>query len=84
MATVEKTIHVRYFAQLKDESGRGEETVRTSAATPRALWEELHSRYGFRLPPNMFRIAINAEVRAWDTPLREDDTVVFLPPVAGG
>lgn len=79
-----KTIHVRYFAQLKEASGRAEETVTTSAATARALYEELRARYRFRLLPDAFRVAINTEFRDWDAPLSKGDTVVFLPPVAGG
>jgi molybdopterin converting factor small subunit len=32
----------------------------------------------------MLKVAINAEFGDWAQPLAEGDTVVFIPPVAGG
>jgi molybdopterin converting factor small subunit len=29
-------------------------------------------------------VAINAEFRDWQSPLKDGDSVVFIPPVAGG
>ena len=37
-----------------------------------------------RIAREHLKVAINTQFGEWDAPLREGDTVVFLPPVAGG
>ena len=32
----------------------------------------------------MLRVAVNSEFGEWEQPLSEGDSVVFIPPVAGG
>ncbi len=81
---VEKNVHIHYYAVLREESGQSEESVTTTADTPGELFEDLQGRYGFSLEPEQMRVVVNAEVRNWDTAIRDGDTVVFLPPVAGG
>ena len=39
---------------------------------------------GLQLAPENLRVAVNDEFGDWRQPLAEGDTVVFLPPVAGG
>ena len=56
----------------------------TRARTPRELYAELAARYPFTLPTTMLRVAINAEFGDWTHPLKAGDSVVFIPPVAGG
>jgi molybdopterin synthase sulfur carrier subunit len=77
-------IHVQYFAILREQRGLARETLATAAPTAAALYEELRGRYNFTLPMDRVRAAINEEFVAWETPLREGQTVVFIPPVAGG
>ena len=78
------TIHIQYFAILREQRGATEETLTTAAATPRALYEELRSRYRFTLPAERIRAAVNDEFVAADATLRDGDRIVFVPPVAGG
>jgi molybdenum cofactor guanylyltransferase len=77
-------IKVQYYAILREQAGRSEETVATAARTPRALYEELQRRHPFSLGADSLRVAINAEFSDWSQPLVEGDAVVFIPPVAGG
>ena len=77
-------IHVQYFAILREQRGLAREPLATAAPTAAALYEELRARYNFTLPMNRVRAAINEEFVAWDAPLHEGQTVVFIPPVAGG
>jgi molybdenum cofactor guanylyltransferase len=77
-------IRVQFYALLREQAGRSEETLTTRARTPRELYAELGARYRFTLPPEMLRVAINAEFGDWSQPLRPGDSVVFIPPVAGG
>ncbi len=77
-------VKVQYYALLREQAGRSEEALVTSARTPRELYEELKGRYPFSLAPEMLRVAVNAEFGDWSQPLADGDTVVFIPPVAGG
>ncbi|GIK35538.1 MAG: molybdopterin synthase sulfur carrier subunit [Gammaproteobacteria bacterium] len=76
-------VRVEYFALLREHTGRGAEEVHTQAATARALFSELDARYGFPRLPSL-KLAINDEFRDWDSPVADGDTIVFIPPVAGG
>jgi molybdenum cofactor guanylyltransferase len=80
----EQEIRVQYFALLREQAGRSAETLATRARTPRELYAELAARYPFTLPAEMLRVAINAEFGDWAHPLKTGDSVVFIPPVAGG
>jgi len=48
------------------------------------LLDQLRARYGFTLPREMLKVAVNGDFATWDHPLRADDAIVFIPPVAGG
>ena len=78
------TVNIRYFAILREQRGLTRETLVTPAATAAALYEELRARHNFSLPQDRVRAALDEEFVAWNSPLREGQTVVFIPPVAGG
>ena len=80
----DKRIKVQYYAILREQAGRSDESVVTGAHTPRDLYNELKSRYPFSLAPEMLRVAVNAEFGEWSQRLADGDSVVFIPPVAGG
>lgn len=79
-----KKLTLKYFALLKDERGQAEETFETAANTPKTLYIELQQQYGFTLPVNRLSVAINDTFAQWDDVLKDGDTIVFIPPVAGG
>lgn len=79
-----RTIHVQYYAILREQAGRSAESLTTAAATPAELYAELAAQRGLRLAREHLKVAINAEFGDWDAPLQAGDTVVFIPPVAGG
>jgi molybdopterin-guanine dinucleotide biosynthesis protein A len=83
-AAGDKRIKVQYYAILREQAGRSDESVLTGASTPRDLYNELKSRYPFSLAPEMLRVAVNAEFGEWSQRLADGDSVVFIPPVAGG
>jgi molybdopterin converting factor small subunit len=83
-APSDKRIKVQYYAILREQAGRSDESVVTAAHTPRDLYNELKSRYPFSLAPEMLRVAVNAEFGEWTQRLADGDSVVFIPPVAGG
>jgi molybdopterin-guanine dinucleotide biosynthesis protein A len=77
-------VSVQYYALLREQAGRREETLVTEARTAQELYAQLARRYPFTLPAQMLRVAVNAEFVEWDRALQEGDAVVFIPPVAGG
>ena len=79
-----KKIHIQYYALLREERGLSRETVTTDAKTVQGLYQQLQAKYHFRLSPDILRVAINDEFVNWRSPLQSNDTVVFIPPVAGG
>jgi molybdopterin-guanine dinucleotide biosynthesis protein A len=83
-APAAQQINIQYYALLREQAGRSSETLITTAATPRELYEQLRERYPFSLAPEMLRVAVNSEFSDWGQRLRPGDSVVFIPPVAGG
>ena len=79
-----KQVTVQYYALLREQAGRRDEALVTDARTAAELYAELATRYPFSLAPEVLRVAINTEFREWNAPLTDGDTVVFIPPVAGG
>jgi molybdopterin-guanine dinucleotide biosynthesis protein A len=79
-----RTLRVQYYAILREQAGRSEETLDTTASTPAELYDELCRRHPFQLAAAQLKVALNSEFSDWQTPLRHGDTVVFIPPVAGG
>lgn len=79
-----RRLNVRYFAMLREQAGKSSEVLLTNASTPAELYDELRKRHGLTLAPQFLRVAVNDEFGDWGVPLAEGDTVVFLPPVAGG
>lgn len=79
-----KTINVTYFAQLRELAKCEGESISTKSVTASGLYEELKSRHGFPHKQKQLMLAINDDFSDWATPLKEGDSVVFIPPVAGG
>ncbi|URR35442.1 MoaD/ThiS family protein [Thermosynechococcus sp. HN-54] len=84
MSDAPKTIHLRYFAQLREQSQREEEERVTTAQTYSELYQELKVQYGFTLDLSHIKVAANDRFVTLDQPIKTGDSVVFIPPVAGG
>ena len=81
---VPRVLQVQYYALLREQAGCSAETVTSGARDARELYEELRVARGLKLRPEQLRVAVNEEFADWSQALAEGDTVVFLPPVAGG
>ena len=77
-------LRIHYYALMREQAGRSEETLETAASTPADLYGELLTRYGFTLTREQLKVAVNNEFSDWSRPLAGGDAVVFIPPVAGG
>ena len=84
MAADSRKVLIQYYAILRDEAGVSEEEVCTSAATVEELFEELRERHGFALDRARLKVVVDEEFTDWSHQVCEGDTIVFIPPVAGG
>ena len=79
-----KTIHLTYYALLREERGVPKETLETAAVTAQELYGELKLKYHFRLSTDSLKVSINDAFTSWKTQIRTGDHVVFIPPISGG
>ncbi len=77
-------INVHYYAEMREQRGRDEDSLDIEAPSLSALYQHLQASFGFRLAPQHVRPAVNDEFCDWDRRLEDGDCVVFIPPVAGG
>lgn len=79
-----KTIHLAYYALLREERGIDHETISTNVATASDLYRDLRARHNFSLNENSVKVSINDTFYPWKTELKNEDRIVFIPPVSGG
>ena len=79
-----KIIHIQYFAALREQRGLSSEDFQTNASNAQELFEELKLKFHFKIPSNLLKIAINNEFSNWSNSIKSGDSIVFIPPVAGG
>ena len=77
-------VHIHYYAILREQSGLTRETVNTSASSLKELYDQLQIKHGFSLGLELMKVVVNEEFCNWDAEIKEDDKIVFIPPVAGG
>ena len=78
-------LKLKYFAILREQRGLNEETIEApEPTTPAAVYSRLKESHGFTLNENQLRVAVNDTFVGWDTSLNDQDSLVFIPPVAGG
>jgi molybdopterin synthase sulfur carrier subunit len=79
-------VRVRLFASLREAVGHGEvELEMPVGATAEQAWERIVRDHP-ALAERRARLtaAINRSYATFDTPLRDGDELVFVPPVSGG
>lgn len=79
-----KSIKVRYFALLREQSGLEREELKVDCKTYGELYELLKNKHGFSLPREMIQVAVNDEFSQMNREISQEAQVVFIPPVAGG
>jgi molybdopterin converting factor subunit 1 len=79
-----KLLHIEYYAALREARGVSKESLQLDDNTPAELYERLRDTHGLRLHRGQLRVVINEAFASWDTLLQDGDTIVFIPPVAGG
>ena len=77
-------VTIKYFAAIREATGKNEEVVHTTAKNPSELLRQLKQQYAIDFKEDNLKVALNEEYVSFSSPLKERDTVVFVPPVAGG
>jgi len=77
-------LKIKYFAAMREKAGVSEEILETNCKDALELLNELDKKYNFNLERDHLKVAINEEYSSFDSSLKENDTLVFIPPVAGG
>ena len=77
-------IEVRYFALFREQAGCALETIEWSGGTAAELFQVMVEKHAALKTEAAALVAVNDEMTGWETPLKEDDVVLFFPPVAGG
>lgn len=78
------TITVCYYGLLAERRGLSSEKLSVSTSTPALLYQELNRAHALGLSIADFRVAVNDEFVAWDSLLKDNDSVALLPPMSGG
>jgi len=81
---VSKRVTIRYFAGFRESAGTGEEVLSLDANTAGDVFIALQHRHGSSEPLGHCKVAINDEMADWDSIVRDGDTILLFPPVAGG
>jgi molybdopterin converting factor subunit 1 len=80
-----RSLHVRFFAILREQAGCAACEASSAAANAQLLYAELQQRFpGLTFPAHLLRVSVNESYAAMDAPLAAGDRVVFIPPIAGG
>jgi len=79
-----KNITIRYFAMFRENAGVAEESLTIDVATAADVFAATRDRHGSSEPSGHCKVAINDEMADWDAAVKDGDTVLLFPPVAGG
>lgn len=77
-------INIKYFAAMRETVGLSEEVLETNSTTAEEVLLEMMKKYSFDVKRSNLKVAVNEEYVPFSTLLKENDTLVFIPPVAGG
>ncbi len=79
-----KTIHIQYYALLREERGVSKESISTNAKDLKTLYSELQKKHKLSLSTDILRVALNNQYAPWTSPIKNQDSIVFRPAVTGG
>jgi len=79
-------VRVKFFAILRERVGAGEITKEIeNGSTVAELWKALQQDYPkLNVPGIRLLYAVNQDYVSLDHALKEQDEIVFIPPVSGG
>jgi molybdopterin converting factor subunit 1 len=78
------TVEARYFAAFREHVGIETEVWTVAACSAGELFARVAEKYQLLDAAARCKVAVNDELADWSTNLKDGDTVLFFPPVAGG
>ena len=79
-----KTVHIEYFAQLREQAGMDKESLQVNCENYSELYDLLKDQYQFTLDKESLKLSVNESFESFDREILDGDHVVFIAPVAGG
>lgn len=78
-------LQILYFASLAETADTDTETISVDDGTPLGVvYQILKDKHSFELTKDKLAVAINHHMADWQSPIKDGDTIAFIPPVAGG
>lgn len=81
---ITKKIIIHYVAMFKEQAGCPMELMEVENLTCAELYAYLQQKYKFTIPVSQIRVAVNHNFCPLSQLLRDQDLVIFIPPVCGG
>ena len=75
---------IKYFAALREKANKSEEIIEGDFKSASELYDHVNELYSLDMSKCHLQVAINEEYQEFESILNDGDTVVFIPPVAGG
>lgn len=76
---------IKYFASLKEKAQKSDEEIEVFPGESLSeIYQTLSGRYHFALSAREVKFAVNNEYADDRCQIKAGDTIVFIPPVAGG
>ena len=79
-----KNITVKYFAMFRENAGMSSEILELDVETAGDVFTATAGTHGSSEPLAHCKVAINDEMADWGDAVKDGDTVLLFPPVAGG
>jgi len=79
-----KSINIKYFAMLRDKTQIESESLELELNTYKDLYLMLSEKYDFDLDETLIQVAQDNKFVSMDSPIKNQATIAFIPPVAGG
>ena len=78
-------VKIKYFASLREKAEKSFEEIELNQnENLQDIYQDLYLKYNFSLQAHEIKFSINNEYVSGETLPKENDTIVFIPPVAGG
>ena len=77
-------VQLKYFASMRESCGKTEEVLETEAQTIDEIFKEVKEKYSLPIEKDILKVALNESYVPFESSFKEMDTIVFIPPVAGG
>jgi len=79
-----KKLNILFFGKLKMIWNTSQLSLQSDCETIECLYAELLTHANEIPHKASIKVAINDEFMSWDSVIKDNDTIAFLPPASGG